>query len=233
MAALRVVATADTHGEHEQLRIPEGDVLIHAGDFAMRNNFKHLQSGLEWFARQPHECKVMIGGNHDLAMEGKTAFAPWDRKQQEQIKAQISEYTRSGSIIYLEHESKQVTVKGRKLTIFGSPFTPWHGFGAWRYDRKEDIWQSAIQQGTDVVITHGPPYGILDRSRHGQACGCKHLMRRLQEVQPSLTVYGHIHESFGQDTCTWANGKTTVFANVAKGFPGQFPQRRSAVIFDI
>lgn len=233
MAKLQVVAIADTHGEHDLVQVPAGDILVHAGDFALRNNFKHLQSGLEWFASQPHAIKIFVGGNHDHAIEAKPTFKSREKQHQEEVKQQIQQYTRRRSVIYLEHQTKEIIVGERKLKVFGSPFTLWHGPGAWRYNQKEDIWKNAIQSGTDLVIVHGPPFGILDRNRHGQPCGCKHLMNRLQQVQPALAVFGHMHEGFGQQACTWPNGNTTVFANVAKGFPGQFPERKSAVVFQV
>lgn len=233
MGPIRVVATSDTHGEHENLHVPHGDILIHAGDLALRNNWQHLLSSLDWFARQPHPCKILVGGNHDHSLDSRCCFSPSDSRQYELLRKKLSAHVKNGAFLYLEHQTANVKVREQNMKVFGSPFTLEHGFGAWRYARHEDIWSASIPADTDVVIVHGPPFGVLDRNRRRQQCGCKHLLRCLQHVQPKLVVFGHIHEDFGLQTHTWPNGKTTTFANVAVGFPGQFPNRSSAVVLDL
>ena len=204
--------------------------MIHAGDLALRGNVYHQLSALKWFAKQPHPCKILVGGNHDHAMDADCCTTARERDNFHEVKQVLDHHTSQGSFVYLEHETSTVDVKGRTIKVFGSPYTLVHGFGAWRYAHGEDIWSSAIEDGTDLVVVHGPPHGMLDGNKRGQACGCRHLANRLQAVQPSLVICGHIHEAAGMMSAPWESGKQTTIANVAIGFPGQFPDRNSAAV---
>ena len=212
---------SDTHGEHHRLQVPAGDILIHAGDLSYGDDLQGLLACLDWFASQPHPCKILIAGNHDRFLDppcfrfGHTGLL----RQQEEVREAMRRHIKRMDFIYLQHETVEVSVNGRKLKVFGSPYTPEHGPGAFRYKAHEDIWGQSIPSDADLVVVHGPPQGILDRSRKGAICGCAFLARRLQKVQPKLVVFGHIHESFGVERRTWNTGQETCFANAAVGFP--------------
>ena len=62
---MKIVHISDTHGNHKQLTLPDGDVLIHSGDFSQYGINLETQAFLDWFASQPHRHKILIGGNHD------------------------------------------------------------------------------------------------------------------------------------------------------------------------
>lgn len=98
--------------------------------------------------------------------------------------------------IYLEDSS--VTIKGVK--IYGSPHQP--PFHDWGFNRTEEeiipIWKN-IPEDTDVLMTHGPPYDILDLCVSGDKAGCPHLRKEvLERVKPQYHVFGHIHEQSGK-----------------------------------
>jgi Icc-related predicted phosphoesterase len=112
------------------------------------------------------------------------------------------------NVIYLQESS--ITVDGFK--IYGTPITPY--FFNWAFNRHpgEDIEKhvNKIPTNVDILISHGPPYGILDVNVNGQHCGCPSLLSKVEELKPKLLVFGHIHEGYGQIQ----NGKTT-FVNAS------------------
>ena len=175
---MKVVCISDTHGYHRDLDIPNGDILIHAGDIdPVWGSLPVLVDFNEWLGELPHSYKILVAGNHDIPFESKP------------------ELTRQviTNAIYLENE----TVEILGLKIFGSPHTiPFAG--AFNTDEKEicKLWDK-IPEGVDIVVTHGPPKMILDKSVFGENCGDGYLYARLRGIKPQLHVFGHIHESYG------------------------------------
>jgi Icc-related predicted phosphoesterase len=136
---------------------------------------------LNWVKNYPATYKIMVAGNHDTSIERKYI---------------TKEDYKDSDVIYLEHET--VEVAGYK--IFGSPYTPTFGQGwAFNIDRSKlyNYW-SNIEEGTDIIITHGPPLGILDKtereSRRYESCGDRALLNKVLEIQPKLHVFGHLHD---------------------------------------
>jgi len=176
-----LVLLADTHAHHRNIRLPKGDVLIHAGDISYRGEKLEVKDFLYWFAKQDFAHKIFIAGNHDFYFERATA---------KELMHIIPD-----DVIYLNDSG--VTIKG--INFWGSPVTPKFFNWAFNRTRGEAIkkhWD-LIPANTDVLITHGPPYGILDQVVSEQHVGCKDLLNKVKEVQPKLHVFGHIHESYG------------------------------------
>ena len=172
---------ADTHSRHRAIRLPKGDVLIHAGDISYRGEKLEVEDFLTWFRKQDFEHKIFIAGNHDFLLE---------KAKPKEIDNLILD-----DIIYLNDSS--TLVNGYK--IWGSPVTP--RFFNWAFNRArgEAIrkhWE-LIPSDTHLLITHGPPYGILDQVANEQHVGCKDLLNRVVEIKPLVHVFGHIHESYG------------------------------------
>ncbi len=180
---MRIVLLSDTHGQHGAIEVPEGDMLLHAGDFSSKGGLNEVKDFLAWYAAQPHPHKVFIAGNHDFLAE----------KDPETFAQLIPP-----SLIYLNDSG--ATVAG--IRIWGSPIQPW--FYDWAFNRRRgpEIAQhwDLIPEDTEILITHGPPMGILDRTVRGDFVGCSNLTDRLQSVQPRLHVFGHIHEAYGRET---------------------------------
>lgn len=187
---MRLIAISDTHMMHDKIQIPEGDILVHCGDFTKRGSTGEVSIFLDWFEAQPHPNKIFISGNHDAFCQDYT-----DRLRKE-LK----------SVIYLQDE--EVTVEG--IRIYGSPWTPW--FHDWAFNLRRGFpirqkWE-LLPEGLDVLLTHGPPYGIMDmvdspRSENrGHNVGCEELFARLVEMKkpPKVNVFGHIHEGYGIQT---------------------------------
>ena len=84
------------------------------------------------------------------------------------------------------------------------------------------IWKGAIEDGTNIIVAHGPPKGVLDLSEDMRGnlefCGCKSLMNRVMEVKPTLVLFGHIHNSRTITTNSGMKkiaGLDTIFSNAA------------------
>ena len=85
------------------------------------------------------------------------------------------------------------------LSFWGSPITPTFFNWAFNRDRGEPIrrhWD-LIPEGVDILLTHGPPYGIRDLNFQGILTGCEELNQKIWELRPKLHVFGHIHEAYG------------------------------------
>jgi Icc-related predicted phosphoesterase len=184
-------------------KIPDGDVLIHAGDCTNIGRRQELEDFIEWFRKLPHKYKILIVGNHDKCFDLKfTNRNIYDRNPVEfnqEIWTQeiMSRYLRNKNHHLLKEES--CIIEGK--TFWGSPASPWfHGdYWAFNYHRGEEIlsiWEK-IPEYTDVLITHGPPYGRLDRTQEDNNVGCEALLRKILDVKPKVHIFGHIHEAYG------------------------------------
>jgi Icc-related predicted phosphoesterase len=172
---------SDTHGHHDMMTndLPGGSILIHAGDVSSRGHYKEVCKFLEWFESLPYMHKIFIAGNHDFIFERDNALVIPD------------------NVHYLK--DSYVIIEG--LKIYGSPWQPWFHNWAFNLPRGEKLakkW-AQIPDDTDILITHGPPNGILDFAIYSnENVGCEDLNIRIQEVRPKISVFGHIHEGFGQ-----------------------------------
>lgn len=196
---LRIWLISDTHGKENLLDCPKGiDMIIHAGDMGTYKSpimcEEVIHKGLKWLSSLDVKHKIFIAGNHDTSIEAgliKRSDVP-------------------ANITYLEHESCEI--EGFK--IFGSPYTP--AFNQWAFNvkrsRLDEYWKD-IPDNTDILITHGPPLGILDKTESGTenlkiiegkyafiegnriilTCGDKALLNHVYRVKPLLHVFGHIH----------------------------------------
>lgn len=184
-----IVCISDTH--NAQFNIPDGDILIHAGDLTQSGSFQELQAALAWLRAQTHPTKIVIAGNHELLLDSAWTNSP-GRAPAVSERAQLD----WGDIMYLENEEATISCQnGRRLRIYGSPCTPRHGNWAFQYPRNQDVWTGSVPDAIDILITHGPPLGHLDLEK----LGCAYLLQTLWRVQPRLHVFGHIHEGAGTD----------------------------------
>lgn len=178
---MRFVCISDTHNKLNRLVIPDGDVLIHAGDATGRGTVQELSRFNKEIGELPHPIKIFVPGNHDLGCEETP---------------QIAKLISSNFTHYLVDES--VEIDGVK--IYGSPYQPEFCNWAFNLPRGEPLkrkW-AQIPDDTNVLITHGPPYGILDQTPTGEKVGCHDLMNRIQELKElKMHHFGHIHHSYG------------------------------------
>lgn len=111
---IRFVCISDTHNARPS--IPPGDVLIHAGDLTKGGTIDELLAAVDWIGSLAHPIKIVVAGNHDKALDAKY-------RASELLDAPNVDWNSLG-IIYLEHAATEITVRGRTLTVFGSPYTP-------------------------------------------------------------------------------------------------------------
>jgi len=210
---MRLVFISDTHNKHHKMThpIPDGDVLIHCGDISHRGKFKAIKAFNKWLGDLPHPHKIMIAGNHDFYFQNEPVHAP---------KA-ITNAT------YLLDSA--TTIDGVKF--YGSPWSPWFHNWAFNLHRGEPIrekWQ-LIPEDTDVLITHGPPFGQRDFVPLAQKhVGCEELMARVLEIKPRVHAFGHIHEGYGR-----AQNEHTWFVNASVCDIGRLAPVNAPIVVDL
>ena len=172
---MRVVCISDTHDRLGRIEVPGGDVLIHAGDFTMSGQGKQIKRFRREIEALPHKHKIVIAGNHDIKFE----------RDSDRARTLLGD-----EVYYLEGAS--VDIEG--LEFYGHPWTPPFGTG-WAFNEANPPMPTGRP---DVLISHGPPRGILDIvARGGMNVGCPHLARWVATHPPLLHVFGHIHEGYG------------------------------------
>lgn len=194
---IRVALISDTHMRHEALAVPEVDVLVSCGDFTKRGTRDETVVFLDWLARQPARAHVVCAGNHDF-------FAEHEPDAMRRLAAERG-------VIYLEDEEADVL----GLRVWGSPVTPVFrsmAFNVPRGGRIREVWER-IPVGLDLLITHGPPRGLGDRTFLGMRMGCDDLRDVVAARAPRVHAFGHIHEDPGEFVAPEASG--TRFLNVA------------------
>ncbi len=183
---MRIVCISDTHSLHDRIQVPDGDLLIHAGDFSGHGSERDVIECNRFLGSLPHKHKIITAGNHDFLCEKMPALA-------QQL------FTHAKLLL-----DQEVTIDGKR--IFMSPWTP--RYGHWAYMRPREamkqVWER-IPEGIDILVTHGPPATILDTVEDWYGgkirpipMGCSHLLTRVKQVRPKLHVFGHIHEGHGQ-----------------------------------
>lgn len=195
---MKIVAISDTHDQHKSIKIPKCDILIVAGDFTSHRDpvISDYQDFNDWLGDQPAKHKIVVAGNHDTLFEQRPVYA----------QALLT------NAIYLQDSG--TVIEGIK--IWGSPWTP--EFNGWAFmkpdEQLKEYWDK-IPSDTDLLITHGPPKGILDVNIEGQECGSKTLRNRLESLRLHAHIFGHIHEATGKE---WKRvGVNTVcFMNVSQ-----------------
>ncbi|KAF1813780.1 Metallo-dependent phosphatase [Eremomyces bilateralis CBS 781.70] len=197
---ISIICISDTHGQ--QPDIPLGDVLIHAGDLTHRGTLKEIQACFDWLKAQPHQHKIVIGGNHDVFLD------PEIRSYSKTVQT-----LDTSGLIYLQNGSATIEcADGRTLKVFGSPMSPkFYGYTAFQYPREENVWENQIPDDVDILVTHGPPLGYRDRS-----FGCAFLSQEVWRTKPKLHVFGHIHEANGQQLVAYDDVERAYMAVVAR-----------------
>jgi Icc-related predicted phosphoesterase len=192
MKPLTIVCISDTHELHRELDVPNGDILIHAGDFTMfSKSAAAILDFNQWLGELPHLWKIVVPGNHEFFLESDPSR-----------RSLISNAT------VLINESVEIL----GLKIWGSPVTPLYG-GAFGMSSPSDRARlySRIPEDVDILITHGAPYGILDRSPGSlYHAGCPQLLEAVKRLKVRMHVFGHAHDAHGI-----ADTKNTLFVNAA------------------
>ncbi len=178
---MKIVFISDTHGFHHQLNELEGDLIIHAGDVTSRGKEAEVVDFLTWFGELKFDYKIFIAGNHDFFFE--------------KVSLNILDELIPKNVIYLNDSGISID----DINIWGSPIQPW--FHDWAFNKKRGSeikkhWD-IIPNNTDILITHGPPFGIGDKTVYQSNVGCEDLLEKVAVLKPKIHVFGHIHEDYG------------------------------------
>ena len=190
---MKLIAIADTHGFHRSLEIPDGDILIHAGDLTRHGTLDDVREFNDFLGSLHHPHKIVLAGNHDFCFE----------KEREVCEEILT------NCIYLQDQ--ETIIDGIKF--YGSPWQPW--FYDWAFNLQRGIeirskWD-LIPEDTDVLITHGPPHGIGDLTFQKEHAGCEDLLGIVVRIKPVFHIFGHIHEGYGitsKGTTTFINASS-------------------------
>lgn len=180
---MKLVFISDTHGKHRELKLPKGDILVHGGDYSNMGTLEELQDFVDWMNEQDFKYKIMVAGNHD---------APFETDRRKALKI-IDAFPHN--LVYLE--DLYVRLPGG-ITIYGTPWTPL--FCDWHFMEKDESKEMKAHMDkivkTDVLVSHGPAHGVLDKCDSGDNAGSKTLLKKVKELQPKYLLSGHIHEAY-------------------------------------
>lgn len=208
---LKVVHISDTHGKHQELCLPEGDVLIHSGDFSVYAIDEETESFLDWFRNQNFKHKILIAGNHDRTLFESRGFE--DKQFNLKDIVYLSDHSLTGQCLVNDMRvgAKQIGGKNSVVidgfTFYGSAWTPSDFQMSFTYypGEGQEFWEK-VPRDVDVLITHGPAKGMLDNDK-----GCLDLAERMSDLNIKAHLFGHIHEAKGQEV---KNG--VIYSNAAE-----------------
>lgn len=221
MGKLIVDLMSDTHNRHGHFKPEGGDILLHSGDVSSRGRPEEIIQFMEWFADQDYSHKVFIPGNHDWDLEKNFGFY---LKKAEELGIHLlndSGVTLTGIYDKTDLEDNKYSIK-----VWGSPVQPW--FHSWAFNRARTQREATrihgwikphwdmIPEDTEILLTHGPAYKILDEvTSIGMNpeinVGCEELAKRIEQLNIALHVSGHIHEGRGfhyGPKCTYVNASS-------------------------
>ncbi|KAK5124579.1 hypothetical protein LTR16_003521, partial [Cryomyces antarcticus] len=209
----RFVCISDTHtATASSVKLPKGDVLIHAGDLTNQGSLSELRKSIDWIETADFEAKIVVAGNHDITLDADfyNEHGRYFHNQHPQDPGACHDLlSNSPSITYLNHQAATILLRSPTgphtfFKVFGSPYSPAHGLWAFGYppDKATKLW-ATIPLDSDVVVTHTPPKNHCD---NGTGKGCEALRRALWRVRPSMAVCGHIHEGRGVQRVRWNLG---------------------------
>jgi len=207
---MKIALFSDSHGAHDQVHIPEADILIFAGDMTNCRATRDDSDFNRFLGTLPHRHKIVIAGNHDHRLA----------RDRQQAKALFTE------AVYLQDEAVQVC----GVTVYGAPWQPifndlaCDAFALPRGMALRQKWDMIPTEGVDILVTHTPPAGFLDLDGP-VGHGCFDLSAAVEIIQPKYHVFGHVHTRHG----TVRHGSTTYIncnVQVKKGVP------RGALLLD-
>lgn len=196
---MKITTISDSHTNHDQLIIDPTDMLIHAGDFSFQGRLQETIKFLQWIEVQPAKYRIFIEGNHDGMGDLQPSL----------FKELLKEH--APTTIFLRNEGCEI----EGIKIWGRQITP--TFGEWFHMADPQSPKmlkslSIIPSDINILINHGPAYGILDRTNAGENVGCMDLLNELDRFKSlKLHIVGHIHEAAGQII---VNGVTHINASV-------------------
>ena len=193
---MRITFISDTHTKHNQVTssLPGGDVLIHAGDISSMGYRNEIQDFIKWFSGlENYKHKIFIAGNHDWGFQTE----PKATEHLLELNPGCEYLQDNLFLIGDDTDDYEDMVK-----VWGSPWQP--EFYNWAFNLPRQGWElgvhwNQIPEDTEILITHGPPFGHLDTVKFNPTfnTGCELLRERVDVVRPKIHVFGHIHTGYG------------------------------------
>ncbi|KAJ5939108.1 hypothetical protein N7466_002242 [Penicillium verhagenii] len=212
----RFLIVSDTHGldrPPKPVSSQYADVAIHCGDLTEESKIDEYRATIQYLQALNAPLKLVIAGNHDLTLD-TPAFHQKIAEVRPSLDPKLVEkvYGRDGDarklldsatgINFLDEGRHSFRLQnGAFLNIYASPYTPSYGDRAFQY--KPDLGHEFSIHNVDVVMTHGPPKGIMDYTHSGQRAGCPYLFEAVSLARPKMHCFGHIHEGWGAKLVTW------------------------------
>lgn len=220
---LKVVCISDTHNANGRLSVPKGDLLVHAGDLTQNGTEKELRAGFQWLNGLPHPWKVFVPGNHDYL------FATEPERARQMALEECPD------LWVLIDEGVQFD---GGLRVWGMPWVlPWRHIRNFYADEDTIRDKMAHIPDVDVLVTHQPPRGVLDKvdaydKKAGRPAGSERVWQWVYEAEPRLHVFGHLHLGYGRERHYGLYGRQTTFVNAAqsKGLFGGPPFNEPVVV---
>jgi Icc-related predicted phosphoesterase len=177
---MKLVVFSDIHSDYN-FSLPEGDVLIYCGDFSGYGTMQDIIVFNKFLIDNKDKYKdiLVVYGNHETQVENNL---------------DVSRALFTGCKTLTD---EAITIGGIKF--YGTPWTK--EFYNWAFMKPEEELKEIFKQipdDTDVLISHGPAYGILDKNGHGECCGSAALRDRIREVKPKVFCFGHIHDAYAK-----------------------------------
>ncbi|CAG9974946.1 unnamed protein product [Clonostachys byssicola] len=210
----RFLIISDTHGEGLPTDFKpdfSADVLIHCGDLTDQSKLHEFESTLKLISNIKASLKLVVPGNHDFTLDRQayTTLLQDTDLEPRLVEETYGNYGKVGDLFAAYPDIRLLTEgthefhlgNGARLLVYSSPYTPSEGNMGFQYSRAVghtwDIGEA------DVVITHGPPEGVLDRTLSRERAGCSQLFAAVARQRPKLHCFGHIHEGWGAKLVYW------------------------------
>ncbi|KAF3934438.1 hypothetical protein ABW19_dt0200120 [Dactylella cylindrospora] len=214
--SVRIVCISDTHNDDPSSRIPDGDILIHAGDMTDFGTVDELQKAYNWIAALPHKTKIVVAGNHDFGLDSNHPnYLP------ETVELFTSDAARAAGIHYINEKiqtfsnyTSQQDDSVPDLRVYGNPRQPEFLGKPYAFIYKPfpsetavEAWKDAPakEDKTNIWVMHSPPIGRLDAlpTRFKGLTGCEVQVKKIAAARPLLCVFGHYHFSWGVERVRW------------------------------
>ena len=219
----RFLILSDTHNRDSppDSALQPVDVVLHCGDLTKDSTLDEFKSSIRLLKSLNAPLKLVIPGNHDLALD-EPAYNKNVAKVRSHIRLgsrteklkqygpygktkELFEKERENGIILLDEGNHTFHLKnGAILKLYASPYTRSCGEWGFQYSKRQS--HEFLIGEADIVMTHGPPEGVMDYSLDGTRLGCSRLFEAVARVKPKMHCFGHIHEGWGAKLVTWKGG---------------------------
>lgn len=214
----RFLVVSDTHGENadklDYKSIDGIDVAIHCGDLTDESKLDEFKTSIQLLKDIKAPLKLVLAGNHDFTLDiprYKKMLAEKNPPLEQDLVDRVygpfgaarqlfeSEYAKAAGIRFLDEGTHHFTLaNGTPLTVYASPYTPSLSDSSWGFQyRPQQGHDWCIDEKVDIVVTHGPPRGILDYTDSKQRAGSDSLFAAVARAKPLMHCFGHIHEGWG------------------------------------